>query len=110
MRRCGYVAVEEAGEVRGFMQASAAVGGVPAGGDELRNRDELIVRDLAYEDERALAALLGYLRAQRDQFARVVVESQDEAFYLASSDPRDGSDLARGAARDASRRRDRARA
>src|SRR5665213_3023712 len=39
-------------------------------------------------------APLSYLHAQRDQFARIVVESQDPAFYLASSDPRDGSDLA----------------
>lgn len=89
-----HVAVEEDGEVRGFMQTSAVVGGVPAGVDELRNRDELIVRELVYEDERALAALMGHLRSQRDQFARVVFETQDEAFYLASTDPRDGSDLA----------------
>ena len=52
------------------------------------------MRDLAYEDAAYLAALLGYLRAQRDQFARVVIESQDAAFYLAATDPRDGSDVA----------------
>jgi predicted acetyltransferase len=84
-----YAGVEDGGVLRGFMQTSAA-----AGGERLRNADELTVRDLTYEDDAALAALLGYLRAQRDQFARVVVESQDDALYLASSDPRDGSDLA----------------
>lgn len=84
-----YVGVEDGGELRAFMQTRAA-----AGGERLRNADELIVRDLTYEDEASLAALLGYLRSQRDQFARVVVESQDAAFYLAADDPRDGSDLA----------------
>jgi hypothetical protein len=67
---------------------------VVASDPELRNRDELVVRDLAYEDEASLAALLGYLRAQRDQFARVVIESQDAAFHLCSTDARDGSDAA----------------
>jgi GNAT superfamily N-acetyltransferase len=84
-----YVAVEDGGTLRAFMQTS-----VVAADPELRNRDELVVRDLAYEDEASLAALLGYLRAQRDQFARVVIESQDAAFYLAAADPRDGSDVA----------------
>jgi predicted N-acetyltransferase YhbS len=83
-----YVGVEDGGTLRGFMQTTAA-----AAGDRLRNADELTVRDLTYEDEASLAALLGYLRAQRDQFARVAVESQDPAFYLVSDDPRDGSDL-----------------
>jgi predicted acetyltransferase len=84
-----YVGVEDAGVLRAFMQTTAI-----AADPELRNRDELVVRDLAYEDERSLAALLGYLRAQRDQFARVTIESQDAAFYLAATDPRDGSDVA----------------
>jgi predicted N-acetyltransferase YhbS len=81
-----YVAVEDAGTVRAFMQTSVVAE------PTLVNRDELVVRDLAYEDETYLAALLGYLRAQRDQFARVLIESQDAAFHLASGDPRDGSD------------------
>ena len=84
-----HVGAEQGGVLRGFMQTSAA-----AAGDRLRNADELTVRDLIYEDDGTRAALLGYLRAQRDQFARVVVESQDETLYLASGDPRDGSDLA----------------
>jgi predicted acetyltransferase len=83
-----YVVVEDAGTVRAFMQTS-----VTAADRALRNRDELVVRDLAFEDESYLAALLGYLRGQRDQFARIVIESQDAAFHLAASDPRDGSDV-----------------
>jgi hypothetical protein len=66
----------------------------PIACDELRNRDELEVRDLLCEDDAYAAALLAYLRAQRDQFARVTIESQDAAFYLAAvDDPRDGSDI-----------------
>lgn len=83
-----YVGVDDGGTLRAFMQTSVA--GAPA---DLRNRDELIVRDLAYEDGAYLATLLGFLRAQRDQFARVAIESQDAALFLASSDPRDGSDF-----------------
>jgi len=82
-----YVAVEHDGAVRGFMQTSV----INAPDDRLRNLDELLVRDVTYQDESYLAALLGYLRSQRDQFARVVVESQDPAFQLVSNDPRDGS-------------------
>lgn len=87
-----YVGVEDGGVLRGFMQTTVVVGGVPVARDDLRNRDVLVVRDFTYEDETYRAALLGYLRAQRDQFARVEIESQDAALYLASTDPRDGSD------------------
>lgn len=83
-----YVAVEDGGEIRGFMQTSV----VHASDDLLRNRDELVVRDLIAEAPAYRAALIGYLRSQRDQFARVMVESQDETLYLISDDPRDGSD------------------
>lgn len=84
-----YVGIEDGGQLRAFMQTSAA----PAA-DVLRNRDELVVRDLTYEEPVYLAALLRYLHAQSDQFARIVIESQDPALYLASRDPRDGSDEA----------------
>ncbi|HEV3085834.1 MAG TPA: GNAT family N-acetyltransferase [Candidatus Elarobacter sp.] len=83
-----YVGVEDGAGLRGFMQTSAV-----SAGDRMRNTDEMIVRDMTYEDAASQAALLGFLRAQRDQFARVVVETQDEALYLISDDPRDGSDL-----------------
>jgi predicted acetyltransferase len=81
------VGVEENGTLRGFMQTRAV------GVTDRLNRNELEVRDLFAEDEASLAALLGYLRAQRDQFARVTIESQDATLYLAAADPRDGTDL-----------------
>jgi predicted N-acetyltransferase YhbS len=83
-----HVAVEDAGVVRAFMQTCA----VPPADDSLRNRDELVVRDLTYEDSTYRAALFGYLRSQQDQFVRVAIESQDGALYLISRDPLDGSD------------------
>lgn len=84
-----FVGVEDGETLRGFMQTKAIA--FP----ELRNRDELEVRDLLCEDDAYTAALLGYLRAQRDQFARITIESQEPAFYLAAADdPRDGSDVA----------------
>jgi predicted acetyltransferase len=83
-----FVGVEDDGTLRGFMQTK------PTAHDDLHSRNELEVRDLLYEDDPYAAALLGYLRAQRDQFARVTIESQDAAFYLAAAaDPRDGSDV-----------------
>lgn len=84
------VAVEDGGAIRGFMQTNA----VTPSDTSMRNRDELLVRDLVYEGGAYRAALLGYLRSQRDQFARVVIESQDDALFLAAGDPRDGSDEA----------------
>lgn len=81
-----YVGVEEAGALRAYMQTSAELD------EEHQNRNALVVRDVHAEDDAAFAALLGYLRAQQDQFARIVIESQDESLYLAAADPRDGSD------------------
>jgi predicted acetyltransferase len=84
-----FVGVEDSGTLRGFMQTK------PISNDHLSNRHELEVRDLLAEDDASSAALLGYLCAQRDQFDRVTIESQDAAFYLAAAgDPRDGSDVA----------------
>ncbi len=82
------IGIEDGGALRGLMQVKAI-----AGPDAVRNRDELQVRDLLWEDDVYGAALLSYLRAQRDQFARVTIESQDAALYLAARDPRDGSDV-----------------
>ncbi len=89
-REVRIVAVERDGALRGFMQTSVRL----PDDDALRNRDELVVRDLLVEDADASNALIGYLRAQSDQFARIVVESADPALFLASVDPRDGSDVA----------------
>jgi hypothetical protein len=84
-----YVGIDDGtGALHAYMQTSVLLGA-----ERTANRNALLVRDLHYEDESGLAALLGFLRAQRDQFATIVVESQDQAFHLASRDPRDGSDL-----------------
>jgi predicted acetyltransferase len=83
-----YVAVEDGGEIRAFMQTST----VTPDDDLARGRDELLVRDVISEDPPYRAALFRYLRSQQDQFARVMIESQDGALYLSSTDPRDGSE------------------
>ena len=83
-----YVAVEDGGAIRAFMQTST----VTPDDDLARGRDELLVRDVVAEDAQYRAALFRYLRSQQDQFARVMIESQDGALYLGSTDPRDGSD------------------
>jgi predicted acetyltransferase len=88
-RELTVVGLERDGVLRGFLQTRVRV---PAD-ETLRNRDELLVHDLVAEDDDALDALLGYLRAQSDQFARVAIESADPALFLASDDPRDGSDV-----------------
>ncbi len=79
--------VERDGTLRGFMQTSVQL---PADAS-LRNRDEIVVRDMLAEDAGALAALVRYLRAQSDQYARVSIESGDPSLFLESSDPRDAS-------------------
>jgi predicted acetyltransferase len=81
-------AFDDAGTMRAYMQTSVILGP-----ERTANRNCLVVRDVLYEDDGALAALLGYLRNQRDQFADVAVETQDDAFHLVADDPRDGSDL-----------------
>ena len=82
--------VERDGVLRGFLQMSVQL---PSDGS-LRNRDVLVVRDLLAEDASALAGLVRFLRSQGDQFARITIESGDPALFLASEDPRDGSDVA----------------
>ncbi len=82
-----FVGVEETGALRGLMLTA-----VKLGSPETQNRNRLAVRDLIYEEPAHLAALLGYLRAQQDQFAEILIESQDPVMYLAAEDPRDGSD------------------
>ncbi len=82
-----HAGVEDDGVLRGFVQTA-----VRLGADGTANANELVVRDFVAESPAYEAALLGALHAQRDQFARIVVESQDDTLWLASSDPRDGTD------------------
>jgi predicted acetyltransferase len=55
--------------------------------------NNLHVRELIYETREALAALLAFLNSQADQIARVVIETQDEAFHHLFAEPRDDSGL-----------------
>lgn len=54
-------------------------------------RNNLHVRELVYETSEALGDLAAFLRAQADQIARVIIETQDDAFAHLLADPRDES-------------------
>jgi predicted acetyltransferase len=54
--------------------------------------NDLQVQEWLYEDPRALRALCGFFAAQSDQVRRVVLPTQDPAFYHLFLDPRDDSD------------------
>ena len=82
-----HVGIDEGGELRAYMQTAPLLGA-----KETQNRNRLSVRNILFEEPAHLAALLGYLRAQQDQFAEAVIESSDPALYLATDDPRDRSD------------------
>ncbi|GAC1309408.1 MAG: hypothetical protein NVS2B3_09480 [Vulcanimicrobiaceae bacterium] len=84
-----YVGAFDARTLRAFMQTSVVLG---AAGTV--NEHTLVVRDVHAEDDASLASLWDYLHAQRDQYARIVIESQDRDLFLAAADPRDGSNLA----------------
>jgi len=77
----GYI---ESDEVRGFLTF-----GFRAGQAMIEN--DLIVRELIYETPEALAGLLAFLNSQADQFATVVLPTQEEGFHFLPSDPRDGT-------------------
>jgi len=53
--------------------------------------NDLVVRELFYETKEALAGLFGFLHSQADQVRRVVFNTQDEDFYHALRDPRNGT-------------------
>jgi predicted acetyltransferase len=53
--------------------------------------NDLVVRELFYETKEALASLFGFLHSQADQVRRVVFNTQDEDFYHALRDPRNGT-------------------
>ena len=77
----GYV---EEGQVRGFLAFVFRAGGAMA-------ENDLVIRELIYESPEALAGLLAFLQSQADQFAVVILPTQEEGFHFLSSDPRDGT-------------------
>jgi predicted acetyltransferase len=53
--------------------------------------NNLVVQELFYENRKALAQLFTFLHSQADQVERVIFNTQDEDFYHALRDPRNGS-------------------
>jgi predicted acetyltransferase len=80
------VGVERDGRLVGYLSFGFDT---DPGGNFIRNN--LRVREMAYETPEALADLSAFLRAQADQIARIVIETQDEAFHHLLRDPRDDS-------------------
>jgi predicted acetyltransferase len=82
-RTFGYV---EAETLRGYLTVE-----VRLAQPERLNSNELFVHELVYETPAALAALLAFVHSQRDQFAALIVNTQDPDFHFAVRDPRNGS-------------------
>jgi predicted acetyltransferase len=53
--------------------------------------NDLIVHEIFYESKEALAQLFAFLHSQADQIRRVIFRTQDEDFYHALRDPRNGT-------------------
>ncbi len=87
-RKSVYIGAQNGGTLRAYAQTVVELG--EAG---RTNHNSLVVRDIHAEDGESFAAILAYLRRQSDQFASIVIESQDDALYLAANDPRDGSNV-----------------
>lgn len=56
------------------------------------NRNELVVVEFVYETPAAMAGLLAFARSQSDQFAALVINTQDRDLHVVFDDPRNGSD------------------
>jgi predicted acetyltransferase len=77
------VACKRDGRVHGYMAFT-----FKSGHPENFTINDLIVRELVYEDRAALSELFTFLHTQADQIRRVVFNTQDEDFYHALRDPR----------------------
>lgn len=53
--------------------------------------NNIVIRELVYENRDALSELLTFLNTQGDQVSRVIYPTQDEFFHFLPFDPRDGS-------------------
>ncbi len=65
---------------------------VRLGADGAINRNEMYVHELIYETPAALAGLLAFAASQSDQFATLVLNTQDPYAHFLLDDPRNGSD------------------
>jgi predicted acetyltransferase len=84
LRTYGY---EDASGLGGYLTYEVRLGDTGT-----QNRNELYVHELLYETPAALGALLAFARSQRDQFAALIVNTQDPDFHFLLDDPRNGSD------------------
>jgi predicted acetyltransferase len=55
-------------------------------------RNDIVIRELVYEDRDVLSELLTFLHTQDDQVHRIIYPAQDDFFHFLPSDPRDGSE------------------
>lgn len=76
------------GQIQGYLIFSFQPG--PAG-HFLSN--EMLVRELVYENQDALAELLAFLHTQADQIERIIINTQDEDFHFLLHDPRQDGNL-----------------
>ncbi|UCF69815.1 MAG: GNAT family N-acetyltransferase [candidate division WOR-3 bacterium] len=55
-------------------------------------RNNIVIRELVYENEVVLSELLTFLHTQLDQIHQILYPTQEEFFHFLPRDPRDGSD------------------
>jgi predicted acetyltransferase len=55
-------------------------------------RNNIVIRELVYENRDVLLELLTFLHSQLDQVTQVFLPTQDEFFHFLPHDPRDGSE------------------
>lgn len=55
-------------------------------------QNDIIIRELVYENPHVLSELLTFLHSQADQINRIVFPTQEDSFHFVPHDPRDGSD------------------
>ena len=81
------VAYKRDGRVEGYLTFS-----FKSGHADNFTINDMFVRELFYETPEALSELLTFLHSQADQVRRVIFHTQDEDFYHALRDPRNGTD------------------
>jgi predicted acetyltransferase len=55
-------------------------------------RNDILIKELVYNDPEAFRQLMNFLHTQLDQIQRIIINTQDESFHYLLKDPRDGSD------------------
>lgn len=55
--------------------------------------NDLVIEEMIYLNRESLRELLSFFHTQNDQIRRIVVNTQDEAFYYLFNDPRNDTDM-----------------